>query len=102
MIRLPPGSILFPYTTLFRSNATLLEGTTGLTIARPIVLASNTAGTLAIGNTGAAISTSFSGGVTGSNNLERESNRLNSSHTVSTYAVNCLKTKTNTSAGTGK
>src|SRR5204862_4330498 len=56
--------------------------------ARPIVLASNTAGTLAIGNTGAAISTSFSGGVTGSNNLTIASNATTGTVTLSTAAVN--------------
>src|SRR5260221_6990308 len=69
MIRRPPRSTLFPYTTLFRS---LLE-TSGKTGAAPSAL--NPARPR--GRAGTA--------------LGRKSTRLNSSHTVISYAVFCLK-----------
>src|SRR5256885_11995962 len=79
MIRRPPRSTLFPYTTLFRSllrelhpthflhagvGARRLVGLDGLDLA----LAEQTA-------------------------LDRKSTRLNSSHLVISYAVFCLKKK---------
>src|SRR5438034_6912626 len=69
MIRRPPRSTLFPYTTLFRSSSptsTLAPSASGL----------------------AANSVSVSG-----NSEDRKSTRLNSSHTVISYAVFCLKKK---------
>src|SRR5256885_6070649 len=66
MIRRPPRSTLFPYTTLFRS---LLKSTTCLT------------GTCAC---------AAAGWVAGG---DRKSTRLNSSHLVISYAVFCLKKK---------
>jgi fibronectin-binding autotransporter adhesin len=68
------------------NNATLQVGTTGLSFANPLVL--NSAGTLIIANTGAAVSTSFSGGVTGTGNLTINSNVANSTITLSTNPVN--------------
>src|SRR5690606_39752083 len=69
MIRRPPRSALFPYTTLFRSHvAARLAGGLGaqeLAVAvqlRPVV-------------------------------LDRKSTRLNSSHVKISYAVFCLKKK---------
>src|SRR5476649_3022280 len=67
MIRRPPRSTLFPYTTLFRSWATR-----GRWPRRPRC----------------GCSTSCS-------RRDRKSTRLNSSHTVSSYAVFCLKKKNN-------
>src|SRR5688572_31192047 len=86
MIRRPPRSTLFPYTTLFRSGG------------RPEVLQKvaervrNGAGLLLLG------------GVEGLGNggwqetplaelLDRKSTRLNSSHSQISYAVFCLKKK---------
>src|SRR2546426_6037708 len=68
MIRRPPRSTLFPYTTLFRSQA--LDG---------------------LGN----LATTFTGQVTVTLNSpgDRKSTRLNSSHLVISYAVFCLKKK---------
>src|SRR5438874_4126813 len=68
MIRRPPRSTLFPYTTLFRSGASLrigmdagaCAGTPGRHRAAP----------------------------------DRKSTRLNSSHVETSYAVFCLKKKT--------
>src|SRR5436190_11035266 len=70
MIRRPPRSTLFPYTTLFRSGRTLV----------PV------AGML-IGNS------MKSGIVAADQHADRKSTRLNSSHTVISYAVFCLKKK---------
>src|SRR2546426_5703992 len=68
MIRRPPRSTLFPYTTLFRSpqaaRSRRLE-------SQPIC------------------------GKNGSSEIDRKSTRLNSSHLVISYAVFCLKKKKN-------
>src|SRR5258708_12494803 len=74
MIRRPPRSTLFPYTTLFRSVS--LFGKLGFYRA-DTDLSSN------IG-----ISDSKS-------NRDRKSTRLNSSHQIISYAVFCLKKKKN-------
>src|SRR5260221_5114627 len=70
MIRRPPRSTLFPYTTLFRSgqldNRQLLDHAA----IQPVRFSITT---------------------------DRKSTRLNSSHTVISYAVFCLKKKKNTS-----
>src|SRR5258708_25496684 len=78
MIRRPPRSTLFPYTTLFRSGllATLYPAVWGL-------------GQLATG----ALSDRW-----GRKRLDRKSTRLNSSHQIISYAVFCLKKKKKTSA----
>src|SRR5256885_8913362 len=84
MIRRPPRSTLFPYTTLFRSNG-----------------ASSPSGALDgvdIGSTtpvrSASASTSFlTSTPTGIVFEDRKSTRLNSSHLVISYAVFCLKKK---------
>src|SRR2546426_1756682 len=68
MIRRPPRSTLFPYTTLFRS-----------------VL-------LALGPHASAAET-LRFWLTGAFELDRKSARLNSSHLVISYAVFCLKKK---------
>ena len=83
------------------SDASLLISKSALTYANPIVLAANTTGTLTIGNAGSAISTSFSGGVTGSNNLTINSNATTGTITLKTGAVNNSGTITNVGAGTG-
>src|SRR2546430_2878240 len=69
MIRRPPRSTLFPYTTLFRSKVAFSCGYQQLTAAN---LAA------AIGLTPVA---------------DRKSTRLNSSHSQISYAVFCLKKK---------
>src|SRR5437588_3229606 len=73
MIRRPPRSTLFPYTTLFRS---LDDGTAEL---------GHDAGALEIGVVEDEL---FDAG-----EVDRKSTRLNSSHTVISYAVFCLKKK---------
>src|SRR6476620_12207701 len=66
MIRRPPRSTLFPYTTLFRS----------LTFSQLVLPPSRR-------------------GTTWSNVRDRKSTRLNSSHANISYAVFCLKKKKN-------
>src|SRR5256885_5717450 len=75
MIRRPPRSTLFPYTTLFRSAKELIF--TGRQVKLPEALA------LGIVDRQASAET------------DRKSTRLNSSHLVISYAVFCLKKKTN-------
>src|SRR5260221_10446185 len=79
MIRRPPRSTLFPYTTLFRSIA--VDDGLRVTMANP--RASELLGT----------------SLTPGDLLpqDRKSTRLNSSHTVISYAVFCLKKKEHTS-----
>src|SRR2546429_5822082 len=93
MIRRPPRSTLFPYTTLFRSTGIRLQkGTSasGATFTTPYA-ASWVMG--CDGTHGAAAPT------TDPNvnvvTLDRKSTRLNSSHGYISYAVFCLKKKKN-------
>src|SRR5256885_7561295 len=79
MIRRPPRSTLFPYTTLFRSQcATCFHGALPTVWYRllhcPRIRAHRHARL----------------------HLDRKSTRLNSSHLVISYAVFCLKKKKNT------
>src|SRR5256885_10615742 len=79
MIRRPPRSTLFPYTTLFRSPPPGFESS--------ISCRSPTTGCTFL-PTATAVPSSFnrwSG--------DRKSTRLNSSHLVISYAVFCLKKK---------
>src|SRR5437588_1831647 len=73
MIRRPPRSTLFPYTTLFRSI-----------VCRPLPCASPVPPRPEWSNL-------RDGPVR--HTIDRKSTRLNSSHTVSSYAVFCLKKK---------
>src|SRR2546422_7185367 len=92
MIRRPPRSTLFPYTTLFRSNAAsaLAEAPDAqreriarlLTAGTPPPLTRRLAGELLLG-WGEALRAW----------ADRKSTRLNSSHGYISYAVFCLKKK---------
>src|SRR5256885_9168842 len=91
MIRRPPRSTLFPYTTLFRSvlvdeRATRFRRDSG-TIRIPLPAASSETLTVAV---------RYGGPVTDGLIMrkDRKSTRLNSSHLVISYAVFCLKKKT--------
>src|SRR3712207_8953759 len=93
MIRRPPRSTLFPYTTLFRSAvAVMVCEPTGTVIG-----AAHTS-SVALGGTVSVIGAS--GGVRLSWSTvkvkDRKSTRLNSSHANISYAVFCLKKKTKT------
>src|SRR5256885_7348114 len=89
MIRRPPRSTLFPYTTLFRSNVQLL------TRLGAEVWACGPATLLPPGLAclGVRVTTSIDDAV--DNAEDRKSTRLNSSHLVISYAVFCLKKKNN-------
>src|SRR5258705_5959997 len=83
MIRRPPRSTLFPYTTLFRSTCTG-ENNVFCGFCRAV----NAKGTN--GHTGC-----FEGDPAANcpHNRDRKSTRLNSSHLGISYAVFCLKKK---------
>src|SRR5437588_8281317 len=85
MLRRPPRSTLFPYTTLFRSSVTASEQGRA---QRRIPAPRRGAGHVAYGRP-APRRRSWGAQVL----LDRKSTRLNSSHTVISYAVFCLKKK---------
>src|SRR2546426_7464029 len=87
MIRRPPRSTLFPYTTLFRSRpeAGLLRGDPALLLGEPRPDPGHAPGErrrhpVPLGDLHPE--------------RDRKSTRLNSSHLVISYAVFCLKKKT--------
>src|SRR5258708_11202850 len=81
MIRRPPRSTLFPYTTLFRSNNYDLRiAVTRVEQARAIAMQARSQFFPQIGYEGEAA-------------RDRKSTRLNSSHQIISYAVFCLKKK---------
>src|SRR5256885_10761919 len=88
MIRRPPRSTLFPYTTLFRSHETLVHGCR---------LEPKPLGEIS-GRELACLGGSFQCLAQVRRrreqpDLDRKSTRLNSSHLVISYAVFCLKKK---------
>src|SRR5258708_22937554 len=87
MIRRPPRSTLFPYTTLFRS---------ALGVFYPVII-NTTAGVLEIDRIHLDVGKNFgaSGWQTSRWMRDRKSTRLNSSHQIISYAVFCLKKKKN-------
>src|SRR3712207_7352196 len=91
MIRRPPRSTLFPYTTLFRSQGDLLE----LTIHQPAPLDQLGRELLAdeSGSAGDQDTHGDASRTVGRWPLDRKSTRLNSSHANISYAVFCLKKK---------
>src|SRR2546426_6937048 len=78
MIRRPPRSTLFPYTTLFRSIVIFDAGGEHEAAAREVVVAFHPREPVR---------------EKGSETRDRKSTRLNSSHLVISYAVFCLKKK---------
>src|SRR5258708_19501211 len=78
MIRRPPRSTLFPYTTLFRSRCWLMQARTGL---ESVAADSFTLG-------GAESAATLSSPV-----RDRKSTRLNSSHQIISYSVFCFTKK---------
>src|SRR5260221_8842052 len=91
MIRRPPRSTLFPYTTLFRSTrvavGTDLAGLGCHRAGRGSVAGSGVALVVGARDHGTDADAARGAGV------DRKSTRLNSSHTVISYAVFCLKKK---------
>src|SRR2546430_12038429 len=93
MIRRPPRSTLFPYTTLFRSwldhEPVAIEMTSDLGFHGSLVEHSGHL-TLRPGEMSPALTARFRN--TGAK-TDRKSTRLNSSHSQISYAVFCLKKK---------
>src|SRR5258708_24917416 len=79
MIRRPPRSTLFPYTTLFRSLQLLAI------LERPLLAA------VLINTTGGQ--RVHARNISQQRRTDRKSTRLNSSHQIISYAVFCLKKK---------
>src|SRR5436190_15671969 len=98
MIRRPPRSTLFPYTTLFRSQLSVTATGTG-TLSYQWYVGSK-------GNTFNPVPNGTSSSIAVNpvsttqfwvhGDADRKSTRLNSSHTVISYAVFCLKKKNKT------
>src|SRR2546426_7695597 len=89
MIRRPPRSTLFPYTTLFRSAVAINSCTAALHLALEA---------LGVGEGDEVLTSTvtFTATAEVAEYLDRKSTRLNSSHLVISYAVFCLKKKKNT------
>src|SRR5256885_7954854 len=91
MIRRPPRSTLFPYTTLFRSHTLRRPQVVGFCIARHAALAvEDRYVELVLVN---SVPLRRSDQLPRVGNRDRKSTRLNSSHLVISYAVFCLKKK---------
>src|SRR5258708_14999075 len=96
MIRRPPRSTLFPYTTLFRSCAiAALACITDLQQdSAAVVLANLIASDVSGVRTSADAHDGHSRALRGTGvRQDRKSTRLNSSHQIISYAVFCLKKK---------
>src|SRR5258708_14229489 len=87
MIRRPPRSTLFPYTTLFRSSPIRREV---LVVGK--FLAGLVTSVLFFGSS-VLLSFLITYGHLGAEGRDRKSTRLNSSHQIISYAVFCLKKK---------
>src|SRR3712207_6989011 len=90
MIRRPPRSTLFPYTTLFRS--TLLARAAGVAYEGALAPQAPEHEVLAV-PVGRSVESLLRSGTTVVLGLDRKSTRLNSSHANISYAVFCLKKK---------
>src|SRR3712207_8471150 len=97
MIRRPPRSTLFPYTTLFRSVEVVMHAPAGDLLAfglrygaRPTRVLDTQ---LLAGFVGLTASASLDRLIDAVLKTDRKSTRLNSSHANISYAVFCLKKK---------
>src|SRR5258707_7993403 len=91
MIRRPPRSTLFPYTTLFRSWQVLI----GAVAVVALFIVERRAGWLfLIGGISSGLDNIIK--LVIKNSQDRKSTRLNSSHANISYAVFCLKKKNKT------
>src|SRR2546426_5250893 len=94
MIRRPPRSTLFPYTTLFRSRIQLIHRErprVGERLDPPRDLLELVLTELEAELLGAVVDRVLPGQAV--RHVDRKSTRLNSSHLVISYAVFCLKKK---------
>src|SRR5258708_23886656 len=93
MIRRPPRSTLFPYTTLFRSQKIIPPKP--IWIADDCIIDAVSIGDIHIQtHQGRHTNSGLIKGVLHLPKLDRKSTRLNSSHQIISYAVFCLKKKT--------
>src|SRR5256885_13183285 len=90
MIRRPPRSTLFPYTTLFRSQ---LRGDLVRRTDDHVALVDDAVHLARQGRELVGVFRRGRGRFGGARNQDRKSTRLNSSHLVISYAVFCLKKK---------
>src|SRR3712207_6909895 len=87
MIRRPPRSTLFPYTTLFRSQLILsVQPNEGVSLS---LMAKIPGARMAV----RPVNMEFLYGTSFLSQSDRKSTRLNSSHANISYAVFCLKKK---------
>src|SRR2546421_7720321 len=95
MIRRPPRSTLFPYTTLFRSP-TMRTGEViiGNLMADAMRASAHTAAAIINGGSIRGEKVYAPGTTITRRDVDRKSTRLNSSHDQISYAVFCLKKKT--------
>src|SRR2546430_12033865 len=101
MIRRPPRSTLFPYTTLFRSHRTdrLLAGDPRLLpLGRGSGVPSRRGDLLLRRRLGVLMAHETARPETGPRHLDRKSKRLHFSHSPISYAVLCLEKKKTTSS----
>src|SRR5258708_20355104 len=98
MIRRPPRSTLFPYTTLFRSKipqknklTNKIKTTDKQFVQKYIFVTGGVVSSIGKGLTAASLGTLLEA------RGDRKSTRLNSSHQIISYAVFSLKKKNNTS-----
>src|SRR5690349_23963437 len=85
MIRRPPRSTLFPYTTLFRSRFSR--------IVAPLLVTAAGCGSAAKGGVQRLSTIEAEDVIDSPAAADRKSTRLNSSHVEISYAVFCLKKK---------
>src|SRR5256885_10170635 len=102
MIRRPPRSTLFPYTTLFRSRQRRHEGIGGAVFHRILIVDDSPTIRFCVrqcieANTACDVCGEAENGKVAVEKVgDRKSTRLNSSHLVISYAVFCLKKKRHT------
>src|SRR3712207_8412304 len=94
MIRRPPRSTLFPYTTLFRSLALRRIARVAVTVGDFEEAAAYYERSTEVARDAGDVDAEVIGR-TGIGNVDRKSTRLNSSHANISYAVFCLKKKKN-------
>src|SRR5690349_22071172 len=94
MLRRPPRSTLFPYTTLFRSYESIHRGDAVPSPLRYCAASSPSEGS-AMTRSRPFVKVAAVTALLLANLIDRKSTRLNSSHVEISYAVFCLKKKKN-------
>src|SRR3712207_7972527 len=99
MIRRPPRSTLFPYTTLFRSGAVgiwhetfVVDRAESVYVDMPVAGLAGATSSVPVGSHHDRARDRLADGAA---RADRKSTRLNSSHANISYAVFCLKKKKN-------